>query len=262
LAEDLDPESELFTQVPILRADSREDIEAFLGFRHVTGIKEWKPAEKAEYIARLLDGGRSYEEVMRIIGSKTPTVRRNYLAFKALMQLETAEDADGAAELVEERFSVFFLSLRENGVLQYLGVDPEASVDAGKTPVPSNRIKNLVRYSKWVFGARDLEPLFTDSRQVPRFARALESPSVIEYLETSRRPTFAGVLSRSGVEAEELRDQLLEATDIIEQVLSTVHLHVDHEEVAASVERLARGMAALSKHFTEIISIICSTTED
>jgi ParB-like chromosome segregation protein Spo0J len=58
-------------QIPYIKAESRHDVQGFLGFRHVTGIKEWQPAEKAEYIARLIDKeGMSYQQVMRLIGSK------------------------------------------------------------------------------------------------------------------------------------------------------------------------------------------------
>ena len=48
----------LFEKIPYIIVDTRGDVESFLGFRHVTGIKEWKPAEKAEYIARLIERGK------------------------------------------------------------------------------------------------------------------------------------------------------------------------------------------------------------
>ena len=44
----------LFESIPYLMVDSRKDLIAFLGFRHVTGIKEWNPGEKAEYITKLI----------------------------------------------------------------------------------------------------------------------------------------------------------------------------------------------------------------
>ena len=101
----------LFDDVPVIFADSRDDIASFLGFRHVTGIKEWRPAEKAEFIAKLIENQRlSYEDVRRRIGSKTPTVRQNYIAYRMLLQMENVEDLD--VEQVEERFSVLYLSLR------------------------------------------------------------------------------------------------------------------------------------------------------
>ena len=108
------PAKELFQRVPYFLVDKREDIEAFLGFRHVTGIEEWRPAEKAEYIARLVDEGRDYREVMRMIGSKTQTVRQNYISYRLLLQAEKATDIP--QQNFEDRFSVMYLSLRTEGV--------------------------------------------------------------------------------------------------------------------------------------------------
>src|SRR5712691_6379740 len=63
----------LLKKIPYVEVDSRKDVSAFLGFRHVTGIKEWKPAEKAEYIAHLIDTEHlDYDEVRKRIGSKAP----------------------------------------------------------------------------------------------------------------------------------------------------------------------------------------------
>ena len=74
------PPDGLFTEIPYIRIDSRRNVDAFLGFRHVTGIKEWHPAEKAEYIAHLIqDRKMSYDEVRRKIGSKVPVVRQNFI---------------------------------------------------------------------------------------------------------------------------------------------------------------------------------------
>src|SRR5207249_1630282 len=96
-----------------------------LGFRHVTGIKEWNPAEKAEYIADLVEKHKmTYDEVRKKIGSKTETVRRNYISYRLLLQMEGEEDIDSAR--VEDKFSVLYLSLRSVGVQKYLQIDIQA----------------------------------------------------------------------------------------------------------------------------------------
>jgi len=46
---------ELRDDIPYILMPSREAVKSYLGFRHVTGIKEWNPAEKAEFIAELID---------------------------------------------------------------------------------------------------------------------------------------------------------------------------------------------------------------
>ncbi|PJF20517.1 MAG: hypothetical protein CUN56_15770, partial [Phototrophicales bacterium] len=81
ISESAEPPPNLFTEVPYILVNSREKIQAFLGFRHVTGIKQWDADEKAYFIAKLIDEQEmTYTQVMRQIGSKTPAVRRHYIA--------------------------------------------------------------------------------------------------------------------------------------------------------------------------------------
>ena len=49
LVTDVEVPNILFDQIPYIFVDSRREIEAFLGFRHVTGVKEWNAEEKAQY---------------------------------------------------------------------------------------------------------------------------------------------------------------------------------------------------------------------
>lgn len=113
-------------EIAIIRKPNRAAVKSYLGFRHVTGIAEWNPAEKAEFIASLIDVDKlTYDQVRKRIGSKTPTVRQNYIAYRVLLQMEEeGEDID--LKRVEDRFSVLYLSLRTNGVQQYLQIDINA----------------------------------------------------------------------------------------------------------------------------------------
>ena len=141
MEDNLEKFEKLFNHVPYIQADSRQDIEAFLGFRHVTGIKQWNPEEKAQYIAWLIDErGMTYEEVMRKIGSKTRTVRENYISYQLLLQIES--DVEGfSPEYAEDRFSVMYLTLKKRGAQKYLQIDIEADPEAAKRPVPNDHLK-------------------------------------------------------------------------------------------------------------------------
>ena len=94
-------------KIPYILKPNRESVTTFLGFRHVTGIKEWNPAEKAQFIAHLIeDEHLNYEQVGRRIGSKTPYVRLNYISYRLLLQMGNADRSDEIdVENVEERFS-------------------------------------------------------------------------------------------------------------------------------------------------------------
>jgi hypothetical protein len=244
---------DLFTRVPYILADERGDVDAFLGFRHVTGIKEWKPAEKAEYIAKLIDErGMSYEEVMRAIGSKTEPVRRNYIAFRVLRQLEELEEEDILLQHVEERFSVLYLSLREPGIQEFLGVDVRARPEDAQHPVPDGKIENLTDFVRWLFGTDKQDPLFTDSRNVTKFGKVLESEVAVAYLKSTDRPSFDLAIQKAGAEESEILELVKAATDNIELALGRAHLYRASADLQKAVDRLGLGAIELLRKFPEL----------
>lgn len=252
LAEGVQPDDNLFTSVPYILAHSREEVTAFIGFRHVTGIKQWAPAEKAEFIARMVDENKmSYESIRKQIGSRTDTVRRNYIAYRILHQIDELE-IDVSEEGLDKRFSVLFLSLREIGVQDFLGVDIRAEPEEAQTPVPEDNTKNLSDFVAWLFGSKDSKPLFTDSRNVGSFARILSSDQAIEYLRSVPDPSFDLALQKAGIEDEEIENQLKEASNQMELALSRVHLHLDSESIQKAMLRLALNAKELVLKFPDI----------
>lgn len=245
------PPPHLFTRIPYIRVDSRKEIESFIGFRHVTGIKEWKPAEKAEYIARLIEDSRmSYEDVRRKIGSKTPAVRQHYVAYRLLRQMEDQEDI--SLQHVEEKFSVLYLSLRTLGVQRYLGVDIKAEPRAARRPVPPSRLKALSRFARWLFGDAKTPPLVRESRQVDDFGIILQSRTAIEYLERSDRPSFDMAFRLAGGDEPEVIKLIEKAADNLELALSRAHLYVKSPQLRLAVDRLAADAAQVLRLFPDI----------
>lgn len=239
-----------FESIPFIEVSDRKSVSAYLGFRHVTGIKEWNPAEKAQYISKLIDEGLSYDEVRRKIGSKTPTVRQNYIAYKLLRQME---QQDGIAiDKVEEKFSVLYLSLRTHGVRQYLRVDIQATPDQAAMPVPAEHADNLVKFALWLFGNEKRPPLFTDSRYVDQFGKILENEEAVEYLERSDDPRWEIAYRKAGVGEQDVIDFIEKASDNIQQALTEVHLFKKSEKVHKVVKRLGKDAAALLAAFPEI----------
>jgi hypothetical protein len=245
------PPEGLFEKIPYIKADSRKDVEAFLGFRHVTGIKEWNPAEKAEYITKLIEeNNMTYEEVMRKIGSKTATVRENYISYRVLIQMEDEEDI--AVGKVEEKFSVLYLSLKTEGAQKYLQIDMKASPEAAKRPIPEERLKELAKFALWLFGDEKRPPLVTDSRYVPEFGIVLNSPEAVEYLERSERPNLDTAYRIAGGDEPELIKLIDSASDNIQEALSTVHHYKQSKELQNSVKRLGLDTFQLLRVFPEV----------
>lgn len=252
IADGAEPREDLFTRIPYILADSREDVTAFIGFRHVTGIKEWDPAEKAEYIAGMVDRREmSFEAIRKQIGSNEPTVRRNYIAYRLLRQLELI-GTEVSQEGLDKRFSVLFLSLRESGVRDFLGINIEAEPEEAKSPVPQGNEEDLSDFAIWLFGTDDRLPLFRDSRRVGDFSRILSVPDAVNYLRDTSNPSFELALQKAGVEQEEIADQLQEASNQMEMALGRVHHHLDSGDVQKSIRRLAINAKELMQKFPSI----------
>lgn len=248
IAKGLTKKAEFFTRIPFLAISSRQKVEAFLGFRHVTGIKEWPPAEKAQFIAHLIEERHmTYGQVMRKIGSKTSTVRQHYISFRLLLQMEDQEAID--LEPVEEKFSVLYLSLRAEGVRKYLQIDIQAEPEAARRPVPQSRLRPLANFALWLFGDKKKSPIVTDSRQVDDFGRILASKQAVAYLERADAPSFEVAFRIAGGDEEEITKLIERAADAIEQALSRSHLYTESKDVQAAVVRCGKGAMQLLKQF-------------
>ncbi len=262
LVEGATSNSELFSRIPYILADSRADVTAYLGFRHVTGIKQWEPTQKAEFIATMIDDlGMTYDSVRKQIGMRTDTVRRNYIAYRIVKQME-ALDIDVSERGVESRFSVLFLSLREEGVRSFLGIDIQSDPGNAQLPVPEEMKDSLSDFAKWMFGTDQQRPLFADSRYVGSLARILSSPEAVDYLRSSPVPSFDVALQKAGVEDEEIESQLKEASNQMELALSKVHLHLDSEAIQKAMVRLALNAKELVSKFPSIANTIGLRTGD
>lgn len=230
---------DLFTSVPFIRYAARNQVDSFLGFRHVTGIKEWAPPEKAQFIAKLIDENKlSYRDVMRRIGSKTDTVERNYIAYCILSQMEETEGVDTAE--IENRFSVLFLSLRSKAVQIFLGIEKKFGVEPSnvRPPIDNDHIENLRNYSLWLFGDAETSPLVQDSREVDKFARVLASTEGLEYLRSVRRPSLEKAFIIAGGDQEEIYDLISTAAYNLHEALSSIHLYKTDEKLISISQRM------------------------
>lgn len=250
------PPKELFTKIPYLLATDRKSVEAYLGFRHVTGIEQWRPSEKAEFIARMVDRGMPYEEVRRKIGARLDTVRRNYISHRIRLQIEKTDSIP--EDSFEDRFSVMFLSLRTNGVQQYLDIDINAPPERAQEPVPKKHIEALKHFAMWLFGSDKRAPLFTDSRDVDIFGHVLESTEAVQYLETSDSPNFEVAVRISGGDESETIEYVEKASENLELALGRAHHFKKSAKLKKATERVGKNARRLLELFPDLHKTICS----
>lgn len=240
---DTDP---IFTELPTLKADSRDDVAAYLGFRHVTGIQEWAPTEKAEFITKMVEEqGLGFKEIAKRIGSKSGNVRQNYLAFKLLLQIEETEGFDWSE--VEERFSVLFLSVRSAGTREFLGIRLRDQPDELRTPVPREKTPELKPFVEWTFGTAEKDPLLKDSRDIDKLGEILGDLRAVEYLRRTDNPDFEIAYSLTKASADLILDPLRQASRFLRLALAELPGRDIDEEVKEAAWVVIEGGVHLAR---------------
>ncbi|WP_022665354.1 hypothetical protein [Desulfospira joergensenii] len=247
--------SKLFSTVPVLIVESRSDIDEFLGFRHVTGIKQWAPAEKAQFIDMLLTERKySYIEVMKKIGSKTPTVRQYFIAYRLLLQIEDSlAEEELPKEQLEYRFSLLYSSLSNPSVQNYLGIDLNLTIDEAKVPVKKEHLDNLKFIVRCFYGdGKEKKPLVTDTRQLPEFGEILDSEDAIDYINTDKKPDFTTAYEFAGGAEKEIERSLHQASVAIRSVLNRIHYYKKSPLIRQTIKKLKLDSEALLINFSDI----------
>ncbi|RKU36059.1 hypothetical protein C6496_14305 [Candidatus Poribacteria bacterium] len=246
----------IFNYIPYILIDSRQEVEAFLGFHHnVTGIKHWIPEQKAQYITQLIDEcGMRYEEVVRKIGSNASNkVQEYYISCRLLLQMEECLE-DFSLEDTKFRFSILYLSLRIPSVQKYLGLDISSDPQVVRTPVPKTHLNALGNFARWLFGTQQQSPLFINSQYLDDFGMILGSPKAVQYLENNEDPNFDHARQLSSAGEAYAAELLREASANIQNTLMSVHHYKDSQAVQFAAERLAINVKELLDQYPNLRS--------
>ena len=162
-------------KIPCVVFNNRAEVINYLGYRHITGVKQWEPLAKARYIAlyfndyteKKLAPHARYTEVARGIGSQAPYIKRQ---LDGLAVYESAEKAGffGIDGLDEENisFSLISTAVGYESVLDYLATCEHPFVDP--TCLRKRHVEYVVR---WMFEANENgETVLGDSRNIQKLA--------------------------------------------------------------------------------------------
>lgn len=165
-SKDLDP-------VPVVLYDSREALNDYLGFRHITGPTPWRPEAKARFIAHLLAAGETISEVARRIGSNHRTVRRFAEAHAVYGQ---ALQDNVSMERVEAAFGLFYNALDQPGVRKFLRLGRQSEIQTlPEAPIPPECLDNLRQLIDLLYGEADgsLGKVIRESRDLKTLGEVL-----------------------------------------------------------------------------------------
>lgn len=195
---------------------TEQDIDAYLGYKHVTATREWPPEAKARFVISRVKENFSAENLgafAKRLGTTLPTLRRWVVAFLTLKQAEEAGKFDPKEAYAKRYFGTFYTLLGSQVAQAFLGLKSDPITAA---PVPEDHLGELQEFISWSIGTKK-EPPVVNSRKQQKLDAVLASPSALRHFRL-RRDLDAALLYTE-YNAKEISAKLLSAAYGIEECL-------------------------------------------
>jgi len=146
------------TEIPCLIFDNEQEIHKYLGYKHITGIKEWRLLEKGRYLYGLKESlfndkniTQAAKEIAKMIGSRTDYVKRVLVGFEVYLKIED-EKFYQLRDLNDTTFYFNYIvdSLNKSNIRNFIGINfdiPE--------PLKNLSKENLEKWTRWLFEKND-----------------------------------------------------------------------------------------------------------
>ena len=141
-------------RLPVSIYERREDLWAYLGFRHINSPMPWDAFSKSKYVALVHDEyGIPLGEIAKRIGDRHSTVERFYRGYKVLREAEAKTDFH-TEDRVKGRFyfSHLYTALDYSQFQDFLGIN--ALHFDEENPVDDAHLANLEQMMVWLYGKK------------------------------------------------------------------------------------------------------------
>lgn len=171
-------------QLPCLVYESRKDILRYLGYRHITGIKEWDALSKAKYLHQLreefykdLPKSDQLRGLAKDIGSRADYVGLLLTALSLYVSAENATFYGLPVKTSDVEFSLITTALGYKKIAKWLGLDSGTDVDA-----EGLNEDNLRLLFGWMFAKDQLgRTILGDSRNLGELADVVGSEDALTH---------------------------------------------------------------------------------
>ena len=246
---------EQLREIPCVLISDRNQIHAYLGFRHIGGLKTWPPEAKARYLLaevhRLVDESFTdpFRELGRRVGSNAQGVRNPYLAIRILLYARE-EFGLNVAYVQDHRFGVWLRCMNSADIRSYVGLNQARTyqeIEQALEGINGEKLAEVL--GDLVSSARRSRAVLGDSRDVTVYGQALAD----ERARATLRKTGDLSLARQVVEELDLAPRAQRLVKSLELFLETLH-RAETVDISSSLlqameelSRLARSARAIVK---------------
>lgn len=250
-------ESAAFTPVniPALEFTSREEILTYLGYRHITGIKEWDALAKARYLKQLRarhngTDTEAHKALAKEIGSKSAHVAK---LLTGLNLVERAADTGllDKIKLQEDDlpFSLLTTGIGYPGICKHIGLNNSSDVAAENL-----KEEEFEEVFRWIFEKTEgKHTTLGDSRHFDKLNRVVGNESALAQLRSGLSLEAADLYTSGPLEA--LRTLLKEIDDRLTRAQGTLSIAEGLSDIDVShADRIKRSAIALHSSINGLYS--------
>jgi hypothetical protein len=173
-------------EVPTLVADAREDADAVIGFRHIGSVLEWKPLQRARFLAYLVDDRQeTFLDAADSVGEEESVVRMLYRNQGIIVRARELDQSEFAARATD-RFGIFTAALNRTPLRDYIGAAPVSEVKERVPQLDADSLPQLVELGSWLFGSNGDERVIRESRQLTMLAKVVADDQARAELQRTR----------------------------------------------------------------------------
>ncbi|MBO6572633.1 MAG: ParB N-terminal domain-containing protein [Balneola sp.] len=171
-------------QVPVIIFTKRDHVLDYLGYRHITGIKEWDPLQKAGYLDQLfkkesddLTTDEKYYILAKKIGSTREYVGRLLTGLSIINKLSEEDFYEtGISDESDISFSILTTALSNPAYVRFLNIS--SKTDRTLKDLDENNLEELI---SWMFKkGPDGKTRLKESRNLSKLGKVLDNDEALE----------------------------------------------------------------------------------
>lgn len=239
-------EADFPTELPCLIYKERREVLRYLGYRHITGIKEWDALSKAKYLSELrnefyndYDLRAQMKALANDIGSRSDYVAQLLTALALYVKAENTKKFFGLPITAQDiEFSYLTTALNYSNICEWLGLEGKGDVE-----MENLKADNLKRAFSWFFSKnQDGHTVLGETRNLQDLASIVRSKRAVAVLESSKNLSEAYLYTDGPQKAlETVLEQALEKVATVWRMLpETSAITSIHNELARQLSDEAK----------------------
>ncbi|MAZ70272.1 ParB N-terminal domain-containing protein [Porticoccus sp.] len=240
-------------ELPCIIYPERRDVLRYLGYRHITGIKEWDSLSKAKYLAKIRTEFYAEEtidnqmrDLAKDIGSRSDYVAQLLTALNLYLHAERKSFFDLQMTAKDVVFSYITTALNYKRITDWLGLESKNDLEPG-----SLNEENLKSLFSWMF-VKDQQgrTIIGESRRLSEIAAVVSDQAAVNVLKETSILDEAFLYSDGPQEAlnNALQSAISKAESSWKLLLKVDPLNHSHLSLA---EKLANSARDIRNHLRD-----------